>query len=154
MEIERKWLVTAAPAGMTTAGQHIRQGYVARDGNVEVRVRTIDARSVLTIKVGAGLTRREVELEIGAAEAGELWPATEGRRIEKVRYRVPVGDHVAEVDVYEGPLAGLRTVEVEFASEADAASFVAPPWFGDEVTGDARWSNASLAASGRPSGAR
>jgi len=154
VEIERKWLVAAAPAGMTTAGQHIRQGYVARDGNVEVRVRIVDTTSLLTIKVGAGLARREVELEIGADEAGELWPATEGRRIEKVRYRVPVGDHVAEVDVYDGALAGLQTVEVEFASEADAGSFVAPVWFGDEVTGDGRWSNASLAANGKPEGAR
>ena len=154
MEIERKWLVAAPPAAMPTAGQHIRQGYVARDGDVEVRVRTIDDTSLLTIKVGAGLVRREVELEIGAAEAGDLWPATEGRRIEKVRYRVPTGEHVAEVDVYEGALAGLRTVEVEFRSEADAASFVAPSWFGDEVTGDGRWSNASLATNGKPEGAR
>jgi adenylate cyclase len=154
VEIERKWLLTAPPAAMPAAGQHIRQGYVARDGNVEVRVRIIDATSLLTIKVGAGLARREIELEISVAEAGELWPATEGRRVEKVRYRVPAGDHVAEVDVYEGALAGLRTVEVEFASEADAISFVAPPWFGDEVTGDPRWSNASLAANGKPEGAR
>jgi CYTH domain-containing protein len=154
MEIERKWLVAALPAPMPIGGQHIRQGYVARDGSVEVRVRLVDATSLLTIKVGAGLARREVELEIGADEADELWPATEGRRIEKMRYRVPAGDHVAEVDVYEGALAGLRTVEVEFASEADAASFVAPAWFGDEVTGDGRWSNAALAANGRPEGTR
>ena len=77
----------------------------------------------------------EVERQLDADEAEALWPHTAGRRLEKRRHRVPLGDVVAEVDVYGGALDGLLVVEVEFPSEAAAAAFVAPPWFGEEVTG-------------------
>jgi CYTH domain-containing protein len=39
----------------------------------------------------------------------------------------------------------LRTVEVEFSSESQAGEFSPPAWFGQEVTGDARYANAELA---------
>ena len=90
------------------------------------------------------------------AQAEALWPHTDGRRVQKTRYRVrlsPSGDEVAEVaevDVYDGPLAGLCTVEVEFATEDDARAFAPPEWFGTELTGDARWTNAALARHGLP----
>jgi CYTH domain-containing protein len=56
----------------------------------------------------------------------------------------------AVVDVFGGDLEGLCLVEVEFASEAGAAAFVAPDWFGEEVTGRPEWSNAPLSRFGRP----
>src|SRR5256885_9963362 len=37
--------------------------------------------------------------------------------IDKVRYIVPVDGFDFEVDVFEGPLAGLVTAEIELASE-------------------------------------
>jgi CYTH domain-containing protein len=60
------------------------------------------------------------------------------------------GGRVAEVDLYAGSLAGLRIVEVEFASADDASRFTPPSWFGSEVTGDRRWTNAELARHGAP----
>ena len=72
----------------------------------------------------------------------------------RTRHRVALDGEppglVAEVDVYGGTLAGLCVAEVEFASEADAASFDPPGWFGRELTGDPAWSNAALARHGRP----
>ena len=59
-------------------------------------------------------------------------------------------DLVAEVDLFEGDLAGLCLVEVEFASEDDANAFEAPDWFGRDVTAIKGWSNADLARNGRP----
>jgi adenylate cyclase len=41
-------------------------------------------------------------------------------------------------------------VEVEFPSRREAEAFVPPPWFGEDVTDDPRWSNAALATSGPP----
>lgn len=150
-EIERKFLVTRPPGeDVLGPGTRLRQGYLAEDGEVQVRVRIAEGSATLTVKAGRGLTRTEVEATIGADEAEALWPHTLGRRVEKVRHRVPVGDLVADVDVYEGHLAGLCTAEVEFASEDLAHAFDPPPWFGRDVTGRAGWDNASLARHGRP----
>jgi CYTH domain-containing protein len=105
---------------------------------------------VLTVKHGAGLVRGEDEVPISAALFAALWPLTEGRRVEKTRHLVPLGAVVAEVDVYAGALEGLLTAEVEFPSEEASRSFTPPDWFGDEVTGEARYANQSLALDGKP----
>jgi adenylate cyclase len=150
-EIERKWVAgQAPPPEQLGAGVPLRQGYLAEEGTVTVRVRITDEQAVLTVKAGAGLARTEVEVPLDHDEAAELWAHTEGRRIEKVRHRVDVDGGVAEVDLYGGSLEGLCTVEVEFGSEQAAEAFAAPGWFGREVTGDARWSNAALARHGLP----
>jgi CYTH domain-containing protein len=148
-EVERKFRVREVPPSLGE-GTRLRQAYLALDGNVEVRVRDHGGIPVLTVKGGRGLQRTEVEVEIGPAELDELWALAPDRRIAKTRHRVPVGGHVAEVDVYSGPLEGLVMVEVEFPSRGEAEAFDPPPWFGDEVTDDARWSNAALATSGPP----
>jgi CYTH domain-containing protein len=150
-EIERKWVVTDVPrTDAWDPGVRLWQGYLARDGEVEVRIRAAGERRVLTVKGGRGMTRTEVELDIDGDAWDALWPLTEPRRIEKVRHRVAVEGGTAEVDVYEGGLAGLCTVEVEFASADEADAFRPPSWFGEEVTGDEAWSNAALAEHGRP----
>lgn len=151
VETERKFVVgEPPPAGVLGPGTVLRQGYLAEDGDVQVRLRMAGDRATLTVKAGRGLRRTEVELPVALAEADELWPLTEGRRVEKVRHRVAVGRWVAEVDVYDGPLAGLCTVEVEFRDGDDAARFEPPAWFGREVTGQPGWDNAALARHGRP----
>ena len=125
-EIERKFLVTSLPSDLQLgSGTRLRQGYLALDGAVEVRLRISSASSLLTVKAGRGLTRTEVEVAIERPDAEALWLHTEGRRLEKVRHRVPVGDLVADVDVYAGALSGLCTAEVEFASEQEAGAFPA-----------------------------
>ena len=74
--------------------------------------------------------------------------------MRKVRHFVPLGEGLrAEVDVYAGELDGLRTAEVEFDSRADADRFEPPAWFGEELTGDERYANRSLATAGLPAGA-
>jgi len=155
-EIERKFILDEVPdASRLGVGQRLRQGYLAVDGDVSLRVRIADGGATLTVKAGVGLSRTEVELPLSSEHAEALWPHTLGRRIVKVRYRVPLDRSdvaVAEVDVYGDALGGLSTVEVEFDSEADAAAFEPPRWFGREVTGDRAWTNASLARHGRPSG--
>lgn len=152
MEIERKYVLAETPPDL---GRHpserIDQGYlaVAEDG-VEVRLRRHGDRTVLTIKSGPGHVRVEEEIEIDAHRFDALWALTEGRRVSKTRHRVPLGEAVAEVDVYDGHLAGLLTAEVEFPSEEASARFAPPDWLGREVTGDARYANQSLARSARP----
>jgi adenylate cyclase len=151
MEIERKFLVVADQRPPLREGRFIEQGYLVfqnpPDVPVELRLRRVDeADCFLTVKSGSAPTRVEVELPVALGQFAELWPLTEGRRVFKRRYRVPVaGGLAAELDVYEGARSGLQVVEVEFSSESQARSFVPPPWFGREVTGDSRYSNAALA---------
>jgi adenylate cyclase len=149
-EIERKFIAEELPTRGVGSGIAIRQGYIAEEGDAEVRVRLTTRATSLTVKVGRGRTRTEVEVDVAAEDAEALWAHTDGRRIEKVRHAVDVGGAAAEVDVYGGALDGLIVVEVEFESENAADSFRPPPWFGRELTGDARWSNAALARHGRP----
>jgi adenylate cyclase len=151
LEIERKFIVDALPgADQLGRGTHLRQGYLAEENDVEVRVRIAEREAVVTIKAGRGLARTEVEVPVDLDAAEALWPHTAGRRNEKVRHRTPVGSSVVEVDVYRGDLSGLCVAEVEFASEAEAASFQPPTWFGREVTGERAWVNSSLARHGAP----
>lgn len=116
-----------------------------------MRLRRAGDACTLTVKRGHGRTRDEIEVEIPPETFEELWPGTEGRRLEKVRRNIELGDGlVAEVDRFSGDLEDLQTVEVEFGSEASAARFAIPDWFGRELTGDALWANQSLALRGRP----
>lgn len=151
-EIERKFLLSGLPEGLVEYPQmEIRQGYliVTQDGT-ELRIRQKADRFFQTIKMGEGLSRTEIEIEIDVAQFEALWPHTDGRRVDKVRYKVPVGRHVAELDLFEGRLAGLRMVEVEFPSVAASQSFDPPAWFGVEVTEDKRYKNKWLAQNGIP----
>lgn len=152
-EIERKFLVPAVPGSEELGpGAGLRQGYLAIDRQVEVRLRVANGAATVTVKAGSGLARTEVEVTVDGADADELWPHTDGRRVEKVRHRTPLPTgEVADVDVYAGSLSGLSTAEVEFTSEEAAHAFTPPDWFGRELTGEAGWSNASLAVHGRPS---
>lgn len=151
IERERKWLVGRVPDDLP-AGTALRQGYLALDGEVELRVRADGDDHVLTVKAGRPPARVEIERALDADEFEALWPSTDGRRIEKTRYRLDVGDLVAELDVYEGDLDGLVTVEVEFPDDEALEAFEAPDWFGDDVTGHGGYGNASLAVHGRPAG--
>jgi CYTH domain-containing protein len=151
-EIERKFVLDAPPQGLDDhPSEPISQGYVALDGDVEVRVRRRGEQAYLTIKAGGGRRRVEQELEIEPARFAALWPLTEGRRIVKRRYVVPAPDAlVFEVDVYEEELAGLVVAEVEFPDDDAANAFASPEWLGREVTDDPRWKNQALALHGRP----
>jgi adenylate cyclase len=148
-EIERKFRIAHLPTGLGD-GASLRQAYVAIDGDVEVRARSDGTHHVLTVKGGQGLERAEVEVAIGDAAFTELWTLAGDRHLEKTRHRVDLGALTAEVDLYAGALAGLAVVEVEFASRLQADAFDPPDWFGVELTGDPRWSNAALARDGAP----
>ncbi len=152
-EIERRFVLQTEPAaGLLDAGTRLAQGYLCSGDGLSVRIRIVDTDAELTVKGGGGLARTEVNLPLGPDDAQALWPFTADQRIDKVRYRVPLGPDglVAEVDRYAGDLEGLLTAEVEFEDEQQAADFVPPAWFGLEVTGDRTWSNAALARHGRP----
>ncbi len=152
MEIERKFLVTELPPELdSVVGISIRQGYVAiEDSDFELRFRQKDGSFYQTIKQGSGLVRQEYEIELTRDQFKSLWPLTESRRIHKVRYKLPLGDLICEVDIFGEPLKGLQLVEVEFDSVEQSNTFMPPDWFGNEVTEDRHYKNRQLALHGLP----
>jgi CYTH domain-containing protein len=150
-EIERKFLIPTLPEGIAShPASQIRQGYLAIEGDREVRVRARDARFTLATKRGLGLSREEQEIELQEPQFDRLWVFTRGRRVEKTRYELVHGESLIELDVFHGALEGLCVAEVEFGSEREAEAFSPPSWFGIEVTEDGRFMNKNLAQHGRP----
>ena len=149
IERERRFLVDAVP-GELPVPSHIVQAYITT-GRISVRIRREGDRHTLTLKSGSGRNRVEIERPLDRVEFDALWPDAAELRIDKRRHRVDLGGGlVAELDLFDGSLAGHRLVEVEFDTDADADAFVAPSWFGREVTDDSRYTNSSLARRGWP----
>ena len=150
-EIERKFLPDTLPEDLFRfPSREIVQGYIQADAVSEIRLRKQGQQCLWTMKLGKGLKRREAEFVLSPQLFDRLWPLTLGRRLEKVRYEIAHAEMVWEVDVYQKKLTGLRVVEVEFASEEEAESFLVPGWFGHEVTRDERYKNKNLAFYGIP----
>ncbi len=154
-EIERKFLVRELPDKLEELPQEsIAQGYlVCEEDGTQVRLRRVAAgregspRFILTFKRGAaGTSREEREIELTVPQFEMLWPATEGKRLEKTRHRMPWRDHVVEIDIYHGCHEGIVVAEVEFDDRQSCEEFVPPEWLGDDVTGDPRYSNQLLAS--------
>jgi CYTH domain-containing protein len=152
-EIERKLLVDELPSDLDAwPSKRLEQGYLAITDEAEIRIRSADGDDArLTVKSAPSLSRVEEELALDADVFERLWPLTEGRRLVKVRHtREDAPGVVFELDVYEGALAGLATLEVEFASEDAARAWEPPSWAGREVTGDKAYANQTLAVHGPP----
>lgn len=144
-EIERKFLVNNDSwRTQANAETRMRQGYLANQKNVSVRVRTGKGRAFLNIKSATlGIRRKEFEYEIPLADAEELLDQLALQPcIEKTRYKVSCGAHVWDLDVFAGENAGLVVAEVELESEDEP--FEKPEWAGDEVSGDPKYYNVSL----------
>ena len=94
--------------------------------------------------------RGESEIELDEGQFNKLWPATAGKRLEKVRFSVPYFESLVELDLYSGDLKGLIVAEVEFPDVSAAEDFPVPDWFGLEITTDKAFKNQQLATQGRP----
>ncbi len=146
-EIERKFLV--ANDGWRKGadrGRELRQAYLSETDRASVRVRIVDdSDALITIKgARAGLSRPEFEYPLPLEDARELSELRQGSVVAKTRFLAPHAGRTWEVDVYSGDNAGLVIAEIELESEAAIVEL--PPWIGREVTGEARYYAARLAA--------
>jgi adenylate cyclase len=58
---------------------------------------------------------------------------------------MPWKNFLIEIDIYRRKHKGLVVAEVEFPNRTACRKFMAPAWFGREVTGNKRYSNVRLA---------
>jgi adenylate cyclase len=144
-EIERKFLVKSDAWRSLGSGKPYRQGYVFKSAGVTVRVRIAGAQGYLTLKGKAeNYARPEFEYEIPVGDAQEmleLW--CHPRIVEKIRYRIPYGDLVWEVDEFQGFNQGLILAEVELSAADQVIDL--PDWVGQDVSEQDRYYNSSLA---------
>lgn len=146
LEIERKFLVKSrAYIAKATTETKIVQGFLNTDPERTVRVRIKGEKGYLTVKGKGnvtGTTRFEWETEISVTEAANLIGLCEPGVLEKIRYEVPVGKHIFEVDEFLGENKGLVIAEIELQHEAE--DFARPNWLNNEVTGQKKYYNSQL----------
>ena len=144
IEIERKYLVRPGAWAPRDAGTHFTQGYLSGQTERTVRVRIEGDSAKLTIKGPTmGISRLEFEYPLPVADARILLDRLcERPLIDKQRYVEWHGRHRWEIDVFHGDNEGLIVAEVELDAEDDEVQL--PPWAGDEVSSDPRYSNSSL----------
>ncbi|MDT0538548.1 CYTH domain-containing protein [Croceitalea sp. P059] len=146
LEIERKFLVVSdAYKKDATSETRIVQGFLNTAPERTVRVRIKGNKGYLTIKGKgneSGTTRFEWEKEISFNDATNLIDLCEPGILEKIRFEVPAGEHLFEIDEFLGENEGLVVAEVELQNEDER--FDKPDWLGDEVTGQIKYYNSQL----------
>lgn len=143
MEIERKYLVKTLPENLDTYPcRQLEQGYLATAP--VVRVRKDNDKYELTYKSKGLMVREEYNLPLTKDSYEHLKQKADGRIITKKRYMIPYGIYTIELDIFENDLAPLILAEVEFATEEEANTFVAPEWFGEDVTFSKQYHNSVL----------
>lgn len=146
IEIERKFLVVSDVfKSEAIRKSHIVQGFLNSDKERTVRIRLKDDEGFLTVKGLSdddGLSRFEWETNITKTEAEALLKLCEKGVINKVRYEIPVGNHLFEVDEFFGDNEGLIIAEIELNDVNE--TFQKPNWLGEEVTGNTKYYNAQL----------
>lgn len=150
VEIERKYLLSGLPPHAEKNGERAEmdQGYLPGERLIERvrRVRTAHGeRYVRTVKAGKGVRRIELEESCDGRIFEALWALTDGCRVQKVRFAVPDGDRIWEIDAFTD--RELFLAEVELPTED--AEVVFPEWLAPlvvrEVTDDGSYTNRRLA---------
>lgn len=148
MEIERKFLINCIPDEINLSScvkREIEQGYLCN--NPVVRVRRDNEDYYLTYKGKGKMVREEYNLPLNAESYATLIKKADGNIITKTRYEIPEKNGLTiELDIFKGAFEGLLLAEVEFESEEQAIAYVAPEWFGEDVTQDSRYHNSNMAA--------
>ena len=150
MEIERKWMVTGWPSEQLGLQmlyeQSMRQGYVSVRPTVRIREEAMTGGNieyVLCFKSGAGLVRKEIELDITKEKFLELEDLIGLPLIPKVRrtYALPDGLKLEVNHVDEGLPTEFWYAEIEYSTVSQAkewdASKISPllaEYLDDDVT--------------------
>jgi len=143
MEIERKYIIEETPKNLKDFSyKTIKQGYIST--SPVIRIRQLGEEYILTIKGKGLLAREEYELNISESEFYTLSDKVDGIVIDKTRYYIPFDKYTIELDIFHKDYQGLILAEVEFETLEEANTFVAPAWFGEDVTHLSKYHNSSL----------
>jgi CYTH domain-containing protein len=138
-EIEQTYLASSLPDNLAECDHHevLDVYFPAEAVHPRMRIRKKGDAYMLTKKTQPDVADASVQIEenvVLTREEFEALRAGHGKVVSKVRYNVPVGSHVAEVDVFTGDLAGLVLVDIEFDSVQERDAFEKPAFCGVDVT--------------------
>ena len=137
IEIEKVYLIKNLPEDLNKyLPIQIRVGDFYNSNSVDaLKIRQKGERyEVIKKEEITAYEREEHVIEIKKEEFNVMLKATVQQH-RKVRYLYPLDNkHVCEIDIYKDKLDGYVRVEVEFRDEKDMNNFVAPDWFGEEIT--------------------
>lgn len=140
---------------VTTNGKKIRQGYMNLEQGKELtdylnlkpdfkpeeaRLRDKAGEYYFTMKGSGGLERNELEVKVDKDIFQKYWSNTQGKRIEKIRQKIPYQGFELEIDVYTD--RELIVAEIEVPTISDANSLIP---VGKDITQDKNYKNKNLA---------
>lgn len=101
-----------------------------------IRIRKQGEKYMITKKApvdGSASMQTEQTIPLTKEEYDALSTAST-KRIEKVRYYFPMNEKIAEIDIFQGDLAGLVLVDVEFNTSEEMAQFAMPEFCLVDIT--------------------
>ena len=150
MEIEKKYLVKCIPSNVEEyPHEEIEQAYLCTHPTLSVRRKGHKYIFTYKNRVGSGSDKLnvadEIEAELDYDAYEHLFNKADGDPVRKTRYRIPYEGKTIELDIFHGKHKGLVMAEVEFESVEEGEAFEPPKWFGEDVSGDIRYTNSYLA---------
>lgn len=151
LELERRWLV--GPANRPSLAEHpatiIEDRYIC---GTRMRLRRMTRRDAdevvfkLTKKYEcADPSARPIVTSYLTGTEYEVLRALPARELIKHRYRLPFDGRTWNVDLFEGGLQGLETIECEVEDKPSLAALVPPHWALREITHLPHWQCGALA---------
>ena len=151
LEIERKFLVNSDKLKNLKYDKivQIMQGYLLKNDNTLLRIRKLDKKYVLTIKIKTlnPLERIEIEKDLTKSEFKTLWKQIpDSQKIIKIRKIIFNPDKTKwEIDFFQNLKNGYENLilaEIELPNKN--YKFSKPIWLGKEVTSNQKYYNENL----------
>jgi CYTH domain-containing protein len=149
MTVRRRFLLASSLARLIRrerGGLRQIEGFFPEQRERSSWVRLEENRGLLILQTAGphGETEEQTEVPVGHAHA--LLDVCAGE-IDYTRTTLRIGNRDALVDQFNRP-RDLHFVTVEFDSSAGSREFQPLPWFGPEITAEARYSNQAIALRG------
>jgi CYTH domain-containing protein len=146
MIIRRRFLIASSLARLILrerGGLRQIEGFFPERQDRISLIRLEENRALLILRTAGPQGDVEEQTEVPIAHAHALLDVCAGE-IDYTRAKLALGHCDALVDQFIRPRT-LPLVTVEFGNEGEAKAFRPLPWFGPEVTGDARFTHQALA---------
>lgn len=149
MTIRRRFLLASSLARLIQrerGGLHQIEGFFPEQKDRTSWVRLDETRALLILRTAGPYGDVEEHTEVPPSHAQALLDVCAGE-IDYTRTALTIGQRQIFVDQFARPRA-LYLISVEFENNEEAKGFHPLPWFGPEVTAEARYSNQALALRG------